>query len=178
MTIFLGTIPEGRAVDRTDDTTVATMVRTDFDTFYRTRRDEIAAALAFTCRSATLGAEAADEAMARAFARWDTVGDYDNPAGWVYRVGLNWTRSLLRRRHREDLGGVEDLARLDPDVSVDLDRALAGLDEAHRAVVVLRHLLGFSTLEVADALDIAEGTVKSRLSRALDQLRTALETDR
>ena len=147
-----------------------------FDGFYRDHRDRIAAALALTCRNAALGAEAADEAMARAYARWDHVATMANPSGWVYRVGLNWTRSLLRRRTREDLGEVAELASVDPDVSVDLDRALAGLDVAHRSVVVCRHLLGMSTAETAHALDIAEGTVKSRLSRALDALRTALET--
>ena len=139
-------------------------------------RDRIAAALALTVRNASLGAEAADEAMARAYADWGTVSSLSNPAGWVYRVGLNWTRSLLRRRRREELGvQVEHVAAQDRRVDVDLERAIAGLSVEHRAVVVVRHLLGFSTAEAAVALEISEGTVKSRLSRALDQLRASLE---
>ena len=35
--------------------------------------------------------------MVRAYARWDKIGAYDNPGGWVYRVGLNWARSARRR---------------------------------------------------------------------------------
>ena len=46
-----------------------------------------------------------------------------------------------------------------------------------RSVVVLRYLMQWSTAEVAEALGVPSGTVKSRLSRALDQLRTALEDE-
>ncbi|MEL6209676.1 MAG: sigma factor-like helix-turn-helix DNA-binding protein [Pseudomonadota bacterium] len=42
-------------------------------------------------------------------------------------------------------------------------------------MVVLRYLLGWSTLDTAHALNISEGTVKSRLSRALDRLEQLLE---
>ena len=167
--------PTGLAMSDPSDDVTTPSVPADFESFYRDHRDRIAGALALTCRNQTLGGEAADEAMAKAYAAWSTVGAHDNPAGWVYRVGLNWSRSLLRRRRREDLGDTADLSDVDPDISVDLDRALAALDVKHRSVVVLRHLLGFSTAEVAAALDIAEGTVKSRLARALDTLRTALQ---
>ena len=38
--------------------------------------------------------------MARAYQRWGHVSTLDNPGGWVYRVGLNWSLSLLRRVKR------------------------------------------------------------------------------
>jgi RNA polymerase sigma-70 factor (ECF subfamily) len=120
-----------------------------------------------------LGFEATDEAMARAYERWNTVSGYANPEGWVYRTGLNWARSFLRRRKRSR---PKDLLLVGPDVSsdrladTDLARALATLSDDHRAVVVLRFYSDWTVEQTARALDVAPGTIKSRLSRALDLL--------
>ena len=76
-----------------------------FQGFYRETFPVVARALGVTLNDHDLGTEAAAEAMARAYSRWAKVGSYDNPAGWVYRVGLNWALSLkrrLRRRVRPD----------------------------------------------------------------------------
>ena len=56
-----------------------------------------------------------------------------------------------------------------------VNRAVFQLREKHRAVVTLRLLQGLSVRETAQALDIPEGTVLSRLARATEQLRTALQ---
>jgi len=64
-------------------------------------------------------------------------------------------------------------ASVDPDASAAMS-ALGNLTTAHRAVVVCRVLLELSTAETAAVLAISEGTVKSRLARALTALRTAL----
>jgi RNA polymerase sigma-70 factor (ECF subfamily) len=58
----------------------------------------------------------------------------------------------------------------------DLDRAVKELPIDTRAVVILRHYLDWSTDEVARALGIRPGTVKSRLHRAMNDLRNELET--
>ena len=58
-----------------------------------------------------------------------------------------------------------------------LERAFRRLPVDHRAVVVLRHYVGLSLEDIADALDIPTGTVNSRLHRAMDALRAALEAD-
>jgi RNA polymerase sigma-70 factor (ECF subfamily) len=55
--------------------------------------------------------------------------------------------------------------------------ALADLPPDQRAVVVLRHLLGYTPGEIARLLDLPRGTVNSRLRRALDRLRSLLEED-
>ena len=55
---------------------------TDFEAFYRANIDRVYRALAVTLRQDELAREAADEAMARAYAKWATVGHFDNPAGW------------------------------------------------------------------------------------------------
>ena len=72
-----------------------------FDVFYRSARDSVARALVLTLGNQELGVEAADEAMTRAYQRWIQVHSYENPEGWVYRVGLNWARSIWRKRRRE-----------------------------------------------------------------------------
>ena len=64
-----------------------------FEDFYAANRDELARALGLALRDGALGAEAADEAFARACQRWGQVSAYANPQGWVFRVGLNWARS-------------------------------------------------------------------------------------
>jgi RNA polymerase sigma-70 factor (ECF subfamily) len=58
-----------------------------------------------------------------------------------------------------------------------LERAFSRLSVEHRAVVVLHRLQGMPLEKVADVLDIPIGTVKSRLSRAMEGLRAALEAD-
>ena len=60
-------------------------------------------------------------------------------------------------------------------LDVDLERALEGLSPAHRTVVGARFFRDWSVEETADALGIRPGTVKSRLSRALDQLADELQ---
>ena len=54
-------------------------------------------------------------------------------------------------------------------------RALMGLDEAHRAVIVLRDIEGMSYARIAEVLNIELGTVRSRLSRARSKMRDILE---
>ena len=124
-----------------------------------------------------LARECVDEAMTRAYERWAHVGAMDRPAGWVYRVAVNQARNRGRRRRTErdrrpppvaPVPGADTMA--DPAVAAAV--ALLPLDQ--RAVVVLRFYLDWSTEEVATALGIAEGTVKSRLHRALRRLETSL----
>ena len=58
-----------------------------------------------------------------------------------------------------------------------LAQAFLLLTPDHRVVVVLRHYLGWEPTEIADALGIAPGTVRSRLHYGLEALRAALEAD-
>lgn len=146
----------------------------EFEEFYRSTAATLYRSVSIALGDTQLGWEAVDEAMARAYQRWNVVGQYEKPAGWVYRVAVNWGRSRMRRWWREKpvdrpIEQTFDL-RSDPD----LDEALKTLSIEARSVVVLRYLLGWSTAEVADALDIPQGTVKSRLSRALEQLKPHL----
>lgn len=147
----------------------------DFDGFYESSWAGVYRPLAVTLRDPDLAAEAVDEAMARAFRSWRKVRDYDNQSGWVYRVALNWATSYLRKTRREVHGRVRidsAVAATQPDM--DLYDALGHLDVKQRAAVVLRYLLDWSEDDVASALGVPNGTVKSRLHRALVKLREEL----
>lgn len=140
------------------------------------RRDALYRAVALAVGDVWVAAEAIDEAMTRAYERWDRVASYDNPEGWVYRVAVNWSRSALRKRRNEVLQDAvpeQESAERSPDF--ELRDALQRLPVRFRAVVVARFLLDWSTEETATALRIPEGTVKSRLKRGLHRLAVDLE---
>ena len=58
-----------------------------------------------------------------------------------------------------------------------VDAAMRRLDENGRAIVVLHYFLGMPLTDVAGTLGVPIGTVKSRLHRALGEMRIGLETD-
>ena len=157
--------------------TVALTAGVAFDEFYRQERTGVLRAVGFALNDRQLAVDAVDEAMARAYERWGEVGPMANPAGWVFRVAVNFGRN--RQRHR-----LVELRKRMPPPSVSwpqdaadpaMARALARLPLEQRAVVVLRYHLDYSLAEVAVALGVAEGTVKSRLHRALRRLEELLE---
>jgi RNA polymerase sigma-70 factor (ECF subfamily) len=123
-------------------------------------------------------ADAVQEAFISADRRWTRVSALDDPAGWVRRVALNRLRSgrrLLRRR-REILATVRPVAPVDlTSEMIDLRRALDDLPDRQRISVCLFHLAGLSVEEVAAALDVSTGTVKSNLHDARQRLRAGLE---
>jgi RNA polymerase sigma-70 factor, ECF subfamily len=109
--------------------------------------------------------------------------------GWLHRITTNLFLDITRRRQRirfEGLGeetaarlrGAEptpsqafDDRHLDPDIAA----ALADLPPEYRAAVVLCDIEGLTYEEIADALGVKLGTVRSRIHRGRAQLRAALE---
>jgi RNA polymerase sigma factor (sigma-70 family) len=107
---------------------------------------------------------------------------------WLLRIVANEARNRLRSsRRREGLvlraaaiaPGDEvpspEAAALEREDAQALVRALERLREPDRLVIAYRYLFELSETEMADALDVRPGTVKSRLSRALTRLRAELE---
>lgn len=165
------------AVDREPEPERTPAEHDEFEAFYRANVDRVHRALAVTLRRDDLAREAVDEAMARAYASWPRVARLDNPAGWVFRVGLNWATSWWRKVRRER-PPADDAAPPYPGpaehTAVARD-ALARLPTPQRAVITCRVLLDLTTAETAAALGLSEGTVKSRLSRGLAALRATLK---
>jgi RNA polymerase sigma-70 factor, ECF subfamily len=145
-----------------------------FSAFYRDAWPSVARALAIALGDRDLAVDATDEAMARAYPRWGRLRGYDNPAGWVYRVGLNWARSHHRRMSRRHT--LERAEPIPPPVSdPEVRTALMALPLKLRSVVVCRLLLDWSVADTAKALGVRPGTVQSRLHRAVQTLEVSLE---
>jgi len=121
-------------------------------------------------------------------------------ATWMYRITVNTWKNRVRSEKRRGLwkmvplqflfgeGAGEEKVREPrapepaPDRALEreetamaVQNALLTLDEESRAVIVLRETEGMSYQDIAAALSIPEGTVKSRLSRARDELKRRLQ---
>ena len=134
---------------------------------------------AYAISSSSEAAEdCAQDAFMRAFAH---LGDYRGPnfRAWVTRIAVNRSLDHLRRerRHTPITDETVDSSVRMPAPDAALDRALRDLSVDKRAIVVLRFWLGYSPPEVADLLGLPLGTVHSRLSRALTQMRDDLEVN-
>lgn len=133
-----------------------------------------------------LADDAAQEAIQRAFAALDRF-DTTRPFGpWLKRITINRAIDELRRAGRaaSRIPDEPELRRGPSGEAVDSDDrllavadAVAALDAGKRLVVVLRYWLDLPLDEIAGALGLPVGTVNSRLSRSLDELRLALESD-
>lgn len=119
-------------------------------------------------------------ALLRVYLAWSRRRTWGDPAAYARRVLVNVHGSWWRRRWRGELphGVLPDSAgrdgASDSDRRVDLSRALASLPSKYRTVLVLRFYEDLSVAETAELLGCGIGTVKSRTSRALAQLRPAV----
>jgi len=149
-----------------------------FEDFYRAEWPGLRRAVGFVVQDRELAGECVDEAMTRAYERWAQVSVMDRPAGWVYRVAVNEARNRGRRhkveRDKQPHGSLAVVPGADSMADPAIAAAIARLPLDQRSVVVLRYYLDWSTEEVAEALGVAEGTVKSRLHRALRRLESSL----
>lgn len=117
------------------------------------------------------------EAYCRAFARWKKISGYEDPVAWVRKVAWNLAtsrfrrqttaRSFLRRQREEHVDGPS------PD-RVALVIALAKIPTRLRRAVVLHYIGQLSVHEIAEQEGVAEGTVKSWLSRGREALNAQL----
>jgi RNA polymerase sigma factor (sigma-70 family) len=161
-------------MDMQDSADPVRLRATTFEAFYASAWDDVYRPVAIVLGDPGLAAEAVDEAMTRAFERWSSVCRMENPEGWVYRVAVNWARSWLRRIGRQRILLGEAASVDHPVFEPRLAPALRRLSPDHREVVVLRYLQDWSEAEIATALGVRPGTVKSRLHRAMAQLRQEL----
>ncbi len=119
---------------------------------------------------------------------WRHIRRLRDPAkfeGWSYRLVVNACYDEAKRHPKwEPDSGMKST---DEPVAGDAFGAVADRDELsrgfehlsldHRAILVLRYLLDLTLEQVAEVLDIPEGTAHSRIKRAMEALRAALEAD-
>ena len=127
----------------------------------------------------------AEECVQESFlSAWRGIGGFRSGSPlkpWLVRILVNTVLDLRRRRNlpteyieSATLPGEDDPAKQVSDREA-IRQALAVLPEEQRQVVMLKYFTGMSTSETAEALGCAEGTVKSRLHRALQHMRIELE---
>ncbi len=128
--------------------------------------------------------DAVQETLVLAWRDLKGLRDPDGFDAWLHRVLVRavYREAKRERRRSPRMVQVREIATT-PDATADvedrdaIDRAFRRLRPEHRAVLVLRHYLGFSDDEAAAALSVPTGTIKSRLSRATSALRSELEAD-
>ena len=129
--------------------------------------------------------DAVQETLVRAWRDLRTLRDPDRFDAWLHRLlvnsCLNEAKRLRRHRFNVELSSLDGSPTRDGAAAVadrdELDRGFRRLAPEARAIVVLHHYLDFSLPETALILGIPVGTAKSRLHRALQQMRAALEAD-
>ncbi len=121
-------------------------------------------------------ADAAQNALLRAWERLHTLRDPAYFKTWLTRILINECRAMLRQRARfvplEEEAAEGEIA---PERDSGLYEAVMGLDVKYRVPFVLYYIEGFRTREIVSMLKLPEGTVKTRLRRAREILRTELE---
>lgn len=119
-------------------------------------------------------ADAAQNAILRAWERLHTLREPQYFKTWLVRILINECSTILRGRRR--LVPLEqDADTPAPEGHGELYAALQALDEKYRLPVTLHYIEGFKTQEIAAMLKVPEGTVKTRLRRAREILREELE---
>ncbi len=153
----------------------------DFDDFYRAEYPGLVALTVAILGRRSGADDLVQEAMIDAFRRWGRLAHYDAPRAWVRRVIVQ-RAAKVDRKHRNELDaqlrsarqvrpGPEPAEELDPQ----LRSALAALPLQQRAAMALHYLDDLSVSEIAEALGVSEGSVKTHLSRGRLRLSTQLD---
>ena len=129
--------------------------------------------------------DAVQDAFVRAWRDLPTLRDPDRFDAWLRRLVihacLNEARRLKRRPREVELRPIDHPSTIDSEHVIadrdEIERGFARLEPEQRAVVVLHYYLGYPLPEAAAILGVPTGTAKSRLHRAIQALRGAVEAD-
>jgi RNA polymerase sigma-70 factor (sigma-E family) len=119
--------------------------------------------------------DVAAEAMARAYARWPRVSGLPYRDGWLLRVAANLAIDRMRRRTPEIVPRPEPEFEDGVDLRLALNAALLTLAPRQRQAIALHYLGGLSDREVAEALGISLGSVKTHIHRGIARLRARMD---
>ena len=157
-----------------------------FSTLTASRTNRLYAAARLILRDDEAAADAVQDALLQAWLDIRGLRDPDRFDAWLHRLLVRACYRAARRGRRRDV--VELKVETFPDAASpdaqgglalrdQLERGFRRLSADQRSVIVLRHYLGLSLNEAADVLGIPLGTMQSRLNRATQAMRAALEAD-
>ena len=134
-----------------------------FEWFFEEQKERLLRILSVITGSRAEAEDLAQEAFTRVFERWETVGEMDDPAGYLHRTAMNLFRNQYRRARvalarTVGLGPEHDVFKAvdDRDAAA---RALSSLTPRQRAALVLTEALGYSGEETGRLLGIKASTV-------------------
>ena len=149
--------------------------------FYAAEYPRVVGALRLYTGDQSLAEDIAQDAFVTLCRDWEKVSKMVAPGAWVHRVAMNQAKSAFRRQKVADrkapllkaqatdrTGGSDTTSSVADSQAI--REALLRLPHDLRAVVVLRYYADFSVAETAAALDVPEGTVKTRTRKALADL--------
>ncbi|OWR27388.1 RNA polymerase subunit sigma [Saccharibacillus sp. O23] len=129
--------------------------------------------------------EMLQEASYRAWSKRASLKDGKLFDSWLIRILINCCMDELRRRKRvipsdraEQIRSELPAAEMQSSTRLDVERAMEKMPKKYRHVLVLRFYHDMTLAEIAQILNKPESTVKSRLYRALKQMRIRLEQER
>jgi RNA polymerase sigma-70 factor (ECF subfamily) len=151
----------------------------------RPRVDRLYAIALRVLRDADRADDAVQDALVLAWRDLRSLREADRFDAWLQRIVLNACMRELRSHRRREARVVRltiDAGQSPDELSVLLERdrmeqAFRNVSVDQRVVLALRHYLGYSPDEIAEALDIPVGTAKSRLHYAHRAMRAALEAE-
>ncbi|WP_058304587.1 sigma-70 family RNA polymerase sigma factor [Gorillibacterium timonense] len=119
--------------------------------------------------------EAVQETVCRAYMKIGKLKEPEYFLTWITRILLNYCADERKRRIRagNELADY-DAVVWDQGADPDLQAAITGLEPKYRRIVVLMYFEGYTLTEIARILEIPDGTVKTRLHKALSELRRHL----
>jgi RNA polymerase sigma factor (sigma-70 family) len=166
-------------VDRRDDegaspqpAGVAEDCSRDFEELFERQYERMVRVAYLLLGSRAAAEDATQDAFARVELRWPQL---HNPDGYLRRCVVNRAHDMLRQQQLEDRFHLLRHERTAALCADELSDALAALPAKRRAVIVLRYYADLNEREIAEALGVRPGTVKSMLHRALAQLREVIE---
>lgn len=134
-------------------------------------------------RNTTAAEDAVSEAVLRAWEKRGSLRDQKKLAQWLLKIVLNVSKTMVVKRGRESPSGdMESHAghTMPPsfvhiEQKIDIWQVVMALKEEYRLVIIMYYYSEFTVKEISAMLGIPEGTVKNRLFRAREILKTMLE---
>ncbi len=119
-------------------------------------------------------ADAVQECIRRALEKREALRDPRFMGTWMVRILINVCHDMLRKRKREFPSGEIPIA-ITPTSNFLMVDAFSRLEERFRLPLILHHIEGYTTKEIARMLHIPEGTVKNRLIKARKLFKIIIE---
>lgn len=166
-------------LDREDDPVEVLEVGSQ-DEFLARMYPKLVATFAFNGFTHEEAEDFAQDTLVRVVQHWEAVASKDHPEAWVYRTGMNVSRSWLRRlrvarRHLPEL--LDRHSDDDLSVSMTVRAALQELPRRQREALVLRFYAQLPVREAAEAMGCAEGTVRALTAQGVSALRERIGTE-